>query len=99
MRVPQARRVPLRVVGRSGLAELETAIYQWREAKYLSDYDAHLGKKFGYVLCGGDVDDTVTVSEDYLLGLERQVFLELCGEAKTQERIEAMLKTGKPLRN
>ena len=51
------------------------------------------------ILCGGDVDDTVTVSEDYLLGLERQVFLELCGQPKTHERIEHMLKTGKPLRN
>ena len=96
---PPPERRAVRVVGRGGLAEFKSAIYQWREAKFISEYDAYLGEKLAYVLCGGDVDDTVTVSEDYLLGLERQVFLELCGQPKTHERIEHMLKTGKPLRN
>ncbi len=55
--------------------------------------------KLGHILCGGDLTGTQTVSEQYLLDLEREAFLSLLGESKTLERIQALLKTGKPLRN
>lgn len=96
---PPARRTAVRVVGRTGLAELEAGLHQFHEAKYISDYDRYLGQRLAYVLCGGEVDDTSVVIEEYLLDLEREVFKELCGQAKTMERIGHMLKTGKPLRN
>jgi 3-hydroxyacyl-CoA dehydrogenase len=96
---PPPRRMAVRVVGRPGRAEIESALYQWKEARYISEYDAYLGGKLAYVISGGDVDDDVTVSEEYLLDLEREVFKQLCGQPKTLERIEHMLKTGKPLRN
>ena len=58
-----------------------------------------IGKKLANVMCGGDMNHRTYVSERYLLDLEREAFVSLCGERKTQERIAAMLKTGKPLRN
>ncbi|MDB5226732.1 MAG: 3-hydroxyacyl-CoA dehydrogenase NAD-binding protein, partial [Bacteroidota bacterium] len=66
---------------------------------YISQHDAKIAKKIAYVMCGGDLTSTQTVSEQYLLDLEREAFLSLCGEKKTLERIQAMLQTGKPLRN
>jgi len=96
---PPAPRDAVRVVGREGLSELEIIVHQFKEAKYISDYDAHLAITFGRVLCGGDVDDDQTVTEEYLLDLECVTFLELCHEEKTLERIDHILKTGKPLRN
>jgi len=59
----------------------------------------HVASKFAHALCGGDVDQELPVSEEYLLDLEREVFLGLCGEPKTLERIAYTLKNGKPLRN
>ncbi|MBI4584490.1 MAG: 3-hydroxyacyl-CoA dehydrogenase/enoyl-CoA hydratase family protein [Planctomycetes bacterium] len=96
---PPRRRDAVRVAGKPGLAEFEIAMHQFRQAGYVSDYDVHLGKSLAQVLCGGEVDDTDTVTEEYLLDLEREVFLKLCGEPKTLDRIEYMLRNGKPLRN
>ena len=95
---PPPRRVSVAVAGRTGLAEFQVALRQYQVGGFASDYDVHLGKKLAYVLCGGDID-AQSVGEEYLLDLERQVFLSLCGEEKTLQRIEHTLKTGKPLRN
>ena len=70
-----------------------------REAHYISDHDCTIGRRLARVLTGGDVRSGSTVSETHLLDLEREVFLSLCGERKTLERIQFMLKKGKPLRN
>jgi 3-hydroxyacyl-CoA dehydrogenase len=70
-----------------------------REGGYISQYDEHVGKKMAHIFSGGDLPDGSEVTEQYILDLEREAFLSLCGEQKTQERIEYMLKTGKPLRN
>ncbi len=96
---PPRRRQAVRVAGASGLAELKVIIHLFHSAGEASDHDALLATKLAYVLCGGDVDDGVTVSEEHLLDLERETFLSLLGEPKTLERIGHMLKTGKPLRN
>jgi 3-hydroxyacyl-CoA dehydrogenase len=68
-------------------------------AGWISAYDRVVGDRLAWVLAGGDVSPSSRVSEDYLLELEREAFLHLCGEVKTLERMEALLKTGKPLRN
>ncbi len=70
-----------------------------REAEYISDHDVKVANGAAYALCGGNVKPGTLVSEQYLLDLEREAFLALCGEKKTQERIAFTLKTGKPLRN
>jgi 3-hydroxyacyl-CoA dehydrogenase len=67
--------------------------------RYISDHDRLIANKLAYVLCGGDLSYPQLVSEQYLLDLEREAFLSLCGERKTLERIQHMLKTGKALRN
>ena len=95
---PRPRRA-VSVGGSPALSELKVVLHQYREAGYASEYDCHLGSQLAYVLCGGDIDAENTVTEEYLLGLEREVFLSLCGESRTLDRIEHMLKTGKPLRN
>jgi 3-hydroxyacyl-CoA dehydrogenase len=66
---------------------------------YISDYDAHVGRKLANILAGGPLTSPQLVSEQYVLDLEREAFVSLCGEKKTQERIAHTLKTGKPLRN
>jgi len=66
---------------------------------YATEHDALVGRKLAYVMCGGDLSEPTMVSEQYLLDLERQAFLSLCGERKTLERIQSVLKGGKPLRN
>ena len=70
----------------------------WR-ADYATDHDALVAKKLAYVMCGGDLSEPTLVSEQYLLDLEREAFLSLCGEKKTLERIQSVLKSGKPVRN
>jgi 3-hydroxyacyl-CoA dehydrogenase len=87
------------VGGRPTFATLELGLYLMREAEYISDYDVHVGKKLANILSGGPLTQPSFVSEDYLLNLEREAFLSLCGEEKTQQRIAHLLKTGKPLRN
>ena len=97
-RVPRERK-DIRVMGRGGVAEFQVRMHMWREGNYISDHDQHIVNKLSYVICGGDVPDGSRVSEQYLLDLEREAFLSLLGEAKTQARIEHTLKVGKPLRN
>jgi 3-hydroxyacyl-CoA dehydrogenase len=67
--------------------------------QYISEHDKLISEKLGYVMCGGDLSSPTLVSEQYLLDLEREAFLSLCGHKKTLERIKHMLDTGKPLRN
>ncbi|MYD85014.1 MAG: hypothetical protein F4Y14_01805 [Acidobacteria bacterium] len=87
-------------VGGAGVrAALDLGVHiAWRGGR-ISDYDAHLGRTLSRILAGGDLPHATTVSEQRLLDLEREAFLSLCGERKTQERIAHVLKTGKPLRN
>ena len=68
-------------------------------AVYITQHDKLICEKLAYGICGGDLSSPTLVSEQYLLDLEREAFLSLCGERKTLERIEHMLKKGKPLRN
>jgi 3-hydroxyacyl-CoA dehydrogenase len=85
--------------GNGVLAALELGLYLMREAEYISDFDVVVGKKLAHILSGGRLSQPSLVSEEYLLNLEKEAFLSLCGEAKTHQRIEHVLKTGKPLRN
>jgi 3-hydroxyacyl-CoA dehydrogenase len=94
---PVERQIP--AGGSAALAILETGIYLMGEAGFASEHDQVVAKKAAYVLCGGRLTPGSAVSEQYLLDLEREAFLSLCGERKTQERIAFTLKTGKPLRN
>jgi 3-hydroxyacyl-CoA dehydrogenase len=81
------------------LATLKLAVWTMREGQYISDHDVKVANWVAYALAGGQVSPGTVVSEQYLLDLEREAFLSLCGEKKTQERIAFTLKTGKPLRN
>jgi len=91
------REVP--VMGRAGIALIETVLYNMIEGGYASEHDRKIGLELGKILCGGDVPGPTTVSEQHLLDLERESFLRLCGEPKSLLRMQAILKTGKPLRN
>jgi 3-hydroxyacyl-CoA dehydrogenase len=92
-------RTAVRVGGRGLFAALKLGVHlAWRGGR-LSDHDALIGRKLAWILAGGDLPTASTVSEQQLLDLEREAFLSLCGERKTQERIAHTLKTGKPLRN
>ena len=95
---PLARK-DIKVLGRNGLGGLYTFANELKLGKYASDHDIKIAKKISYVLCGGDLTGPQNVSEQYLLDIEREAFLSLCGEQKTQERIQHMLQTNKPLRN
>lgn len=97
--IAPAPRKDVTVLGRTGLGALYTAINELQLGQYASEYDAHIARKIAYVLCGGDLTGKQKVSEKYLLDLEREAFLSLCGEAKTQARIQHMLEKNKPLRN
>jgi 3-hydroxyacyl-CoA dehydrogenase len=95
---PQPRRA-IRVGGEGVLAALKLGIHlAWRAGR-ISDHDALIGRKLAWILAGGDAPHLTTMTEQQLLDLEREAFLSLCGERKTQERIAHTLKTGKPLRN
>lgn len=85
--------------GESVFATLKLAVWTMREGQYISDHDAKVADRVASVLSGGRVNPGTPISEQYLLDLEREAFLSLCGERKTQERIAFTLKTGKPLRN
>ncbi len=93
------RRNDITVLGRTGLGTLYTAANELYRAGYASEHDIKIAHKIAYVLCGGDLSEKQTVSEDYLLQIEREAFLSLCAEPKTLERIQHMLEKGKPLRN
>jgi 3-hydroxyacyl-CoA dehydrogenase len=93
-----AQEVP--VMGEPGIAMLKMGVWTARQGNYITDYDVEVAGKLAHVLCGGKLaGENNKVSEQYLLDLEREAFLSLAGSAKTQERIQYMLKNGKPLRN
>jgi 3-hydroxyacyl-CoA dehydrogenase len=95
---PQPRtNVP--ALGQSALAALKLGVHLMVSGGYATEYEGKIARKIAHILTGGDLSYKTTVSEQHFLDLEREVFLSLCAERKTQERIQAMLKTGKPLRN
>jgi 3-hydroxyacyl-CoA dehydrogenase len=96
---PPAPAKKIEVLGTEALAAFDTGIFMLREAGYASEHDALIAREVGYILAGGKVTSGATVDEEYLLDLEREGFLKLVGTKKSQERIEFMLKKGKPLRN
>jgi len=85
--------------GENILATLKLGVYMMRQGDYISDHEVKIGNKVAEVLCGGNITPGTPVSEQYILDLEREAFKSLCGEKKTQERIQYTLKTGKTLRN
>ena len=93
------QRKDIRVLGRQALGALLAGINGMWRAGYATDHDALVARKLAYVMCGGDLSEQTLVSEQYLLNLEREAFLSLCGEKKTLERIQSVLKSGKPIRN
>lgn len=93
------QRKDIKVLGRSALGALYAGINATRKGNYATDHDAFVARKLAYVMCGGDLSEPTLVSEQYLLDLEREAFLSLCGERKTLERIQSVLKSGKPVRN
>jgi len=92
-------RKDVKVLGRSALGALLAGINGMQKAGYATAHDAVVAKKLAYVMCGGDLSEQSLVSEQYLLYLEREAFLSLCGEKKTLERIQSVLKSGRPIRN
>ena len=97
--MPGVPRKDINVGGNPDYALLKMGIWMARQGEYITDYDAVVGEKLAYVLSGGRLSGQQMVSEQYLLDLEREAFLSLCGQKKTQERMQGMLKTGKPVRN
>lgn len=89
----------IRIVGEPGLAVLKLAIYSMQSRGFLTDHDVKIAQKLAYVLAGGELPANTLVTEQYLLDLEREVFLSLCSEPKSLERMQHMLLKGKPLRN
>jgi len=89
----------IRVLGEEFLAGAKLAIHMLVRGEFASEHDAVVARKLAYILAGGSITAPQTVSEQYILDLEREAFVSLCGERKTQERIAHTLKTGKPLRN
>jgi 3-hydroxyacyl-CoA dehydrogenase len=96
---PRVPRTDIPAPGENILATLKLGIHIMRQGEFISDHEQKIGNKVAQVLCGGAVSPGTPVSEQYLLDLEREGFKSLCGERKTQERIQYTLKTGKPLRN
>ncbi|HEY8971657.1 MAG TPA: 3-hydroxyacyl-CoA dehydrogenase/enoyl-CoA hydratase family protein [Puia sp.] len=92
-------RTDIKVLGRSALGALYAGINGMWRGNYATDHDVKVAKKLAYVMCGGDLSEPTFVSEQYILDLEREAFLSLCGEKKTLERIQSVLNGGKPLRN
>ena len=92
-------RTDILALGESAQAAMKLALHMMLRGGFISEHDALIGKKLANIMSGGNLNHTSYVSEQYFIDLEREAFLSLCGERKTQERIAAMLKTGKPLRN
>ena len=93
------QRTDIKVLGQSALGALYSGIHAMKTANYATEHDALVAKKLAYVMCGGDLSEPTLVTEQYLLDLEREAFLSLCGEKKTLERIQSVLKSGRPIRN
>ncbi len=96
---PPVMRSDIPAPGENILATLKLGVHMMRQAEFISDHEKKLGTKIAEVLCSGNITPGTPVSEQYLLDLEREAFKSLCGEKKTQERIQFTLKTGKTLRN
>ena len=96
---PPVPRTDIPAPGECLLATLKMGVHLMRQGDFITDYEVKLGAKIAEVLCGGNVTPGMPVSEQYILDLEREGFKSLCGEKKTQERIQYTLKTGKTLRN
>jgi 3-hydroxyacyl-CoA dehydrogenase len=96
---PPRPRDDIRVTGRTGFAVLEELIYTLEQGEFITEYDAFIGKKLAAILSGGNLPQNTQVTDRYILDLEVENFLSLCGEPRTQARIKTMLETGKPLRN
>lgn len=97
--VMPVQRTDIKVLGRTGLGAMYAGINGMHKGNYATGHDVTVAKKLAYVMCGGDLSEQTLVSEQYLLDLEREAFLSLTAEKKTLERIQSILKTGKPLRN
>jgi 3-hydroxyacyl-CoA dehydrogenase len=97
--VPPVPREDILVLGEAGLTKFKLGMHMMKRGGYISDHDALIGLKIAEVMCGGNLTRPTRVSEQYLLDLERDAFVSLCGAKATQERLAHMLKTGKPLRN
>lgn len=97
--LPPPVRTHIKVLGTSARATLEAGAYNFLQGGFISEYDYHLASKLAYIMTGGNLTGPAEVHEDYLLDLEREVFLHLLGQQKTQERITHILTTNKPLRN
>ena len=93
------QRTDVKVMGRLGLGAMYAGINGMWRGGYATDHDALVARKLAYVMCGGDLSSQSLVSEQYLLDLEREAFLSLCGEKKTLERLQSVLKNGRPIRN
>jgi 3-hydroxyacyl-CoA dehydrogenase len=93
------QRKDIKVLGQTALGALYAGINGMWRAGYATDHDVVVAKKLAYVMCGGDLSEPTLVSEQYLLDLEREAFLSLCGEKKSLERIQSVLKSGRPVRN
>jgi 3-hydroxyacyl-CoA dehydrogenase len=94
-----APRTDIPVSGETGFAAMKLGAWMARQSGYISDYDLMIAEKLAYVLSGGRLTGDQKVSEQYLLDLEREAFLSLCGQRNTQQRMQHMLRTGKALRN
>ena len=97
--VKPIERTDIKVLGKQALGMFMVGTDSMKAGNYISEYDLLMADKLAYVMSGGDLSATTTVSESYLLDIEREAFLSLCGQRKTLERIQHMLTTGKPLRN
>jgi 3-hydroxyacyl-CoA dehydrogenase len=96
-RAPRQR--TMRLPGESGYATLRSTLQMMHEAHQISEHDIKVGSKLAWILCGGKTVPTVRVHEQHILDLEREAFMQLCGEEKTRERMQYMLMNNKPLRN
>ena len=93
------RPVMIPVMGENFRGMTDAILYNMRQGNFASDYDVHVSRKVAHILSGGDCAEGTLVTEEEILALEREAFLSLCGEKKTQDRIMHTLNTGKPLRN
>ncbi|TDG35399.1 3-hydroxyacyl-CoA dehydrogenase/enoyl-CoA hydratase family protein [Pedobacter changchengzhani] len=93
------RRTDIKVLGKQGLGIVYAGANSMYAGHYISEHDKKISEKLGYVMCGGNLSSPTEVSEQYLLDLEREAFLSLCGERKSLERIQSIITKGKPLRN
>ena len=93
------KRKDITVMGQEGMGIVYAGASSMHAGNFISEHDRLISEKLGYVMCGGDLSARTEVSEDYLLGLERRAFLELCTERKTLERMQSLIQKGKILRN